>query len=377
LVFSLAGSIIRPILPIFLRDLGFSIVDLGIVSSTMGVGLIIFEPLWGVFITRLGTKKIFLFSTMGILLMNFSYSFVTNLTGLIILRFLSGMLMSGWGVSSRTLVQNIIPKGGRAFGSWSAIVYFSGLIGPVLGGYLAINNYIFVFYSATFVGIIAFVLALGISEPNFQDDVVKEEVKGMSKSEKKTMMITSLITIIPFFLSSVFWTFIPVFAKESEKFLLTSIEIGLLFSVMSFTGIIASLLFGELSDKIGRKKLIIIGMTLQAFSLLLLPNTVGLPMLCVTAVILRLGSSAISPSLMALLTDKIRPSKRSLAIGVYGAGEDLGMLLSPLIVGYIYQNYNAELSFYFTAGLMIANIGIALPLLSKIEEIKLSKIEPQ
>jgi DHA1 family multidrug resistance protein-like MFS transporter len=356
--------------------LGFSIVDLGIASSTMGVGLILFEPLWGVFTPRLGTKKIFVLAILGTLLINFSYTFVTNLTGFMILRFVSGVLMSGWGVSSRTLVRKIISKGGRAFGSWFAIGSISGLIGPVVGGYLASSNYILVFYTATIVGLIALILALGISEPTLKNDVRKEEVNGIRKREKNTLLITALLTIIPFFLSSVFWTFIPVFAKESEKLLLTSIEIGVLFSVMSFVGIAAPLLFGELSDKIGRKKLIIIGMMLQAASFLLLPNIAGLPMLCMTAAILRLGSSAISPSLMALLTDIMRPSKQSLAIGVYGAGEDLGILLSPLIVGYIYHNYTAELSFYFTAGLMIANIGIALPLLSHIEETKLSKNEP-
>jgi MFS family permease len=351
-------------------------VDLGITSSAMGVGLIIFEPIWGVVIPRFGTKKIFLLSIVGTLVINFSYTFVTTFIGLILLRLVSGVLMSGWGVSSRTLVRTMIPKGGRAFGSWSAIGYISGLLGPIVGGYLATYNYSSVFQTATVVGVIAFVLALGITETPRSDDLVNAAVNEMHPREKTTLMITSLLTIVPFFLSSVFWTFIPVFAKESPKFHLTSIEIGFLFSIMNFTGIIASIVFGELSDTIERRKIVIVGMALQAISLLLLPNITGFPLLGFTAVLGRLGICAITPSLMAMLTDTIHPPKQSFAIGIYGAGEDLGILLSPLVVGYLYQQYTPELSFYFAAGLMIGNIGVALLLLSKITEPHASASSP-
>jgi predicted MFS family arabinose efflux permease len=69
--------------------------------------------------------------------------------------------------------------------------------------------------------------------------------------------------------------------------------------------------------------------------------------------------------MMAFLISRIRSSNRGLAIGVYGAGEDVGILAGPLVAGYLYQDYGAEFSFYITATLMLANIMLSMPLLRK------------
>jgi MFS family permease len=70
--------------------------------------------------------------------------------------------------------------------------------------------------------------------------------------------------------------------------------------------------------------------------------------------------------MMSLLTRNIRLSNRGIAIGVYGAGEDIGILIGPLVVGYVYQTYSPELSFYLTAGLMLINAAVSTFLLRKV-----------
>jgi DHA1 family multidrug resistance protein-like MFS transporter len=158
-----------------------------------------------------------------------------------------------------------------------------------------------------------------------------------------------------------------VFAKESTKLLLNPLEIALAFTIMGIVGLFTPLLFGELSDRIGRIKIIILGMGLQALSFLLLQMTAGVVMLYLTAVIIGVGNAAVNPTMMALLTDKLRPSNHGFAIGVFGAGEDFGILLGPLIAGYFYQNHSAELSFLLAAAFMLVNIIVSIPLLQRIE----------
>ena len=109
-------------------------------------------------------------------------------------------------------------------------------------------------------------------------------------------------------------------------------------------------------------------MVLQVSSFVLLPLIAGFPMLCLTAILLGLGEAAISPCMMSFLVGKIRLSNRGLAIGVYGAGEDIGILTGPMIVGYLYQEHGADFSFYITAVLMLTNILISIPLLRKATE---------
>lgn len=361
-----AGSAITPVFSIYMRDLGFAIADLGIVSASVGVGLIIFEPIWGSLINKLGAKKILLSSTLIAALIMFSYTLVRDLTGFVFLRFLTGVSGSASGVSMRTLVWQVIPSQKRAFGIWYAIHEAAGIVGPVIGGIVATQGYVLVFYASTVIAVIAFFLSFGVREPKNTDSTSMDStIKGMDKPEKKILLVTSTLIIMPCFLRTAYTSYMPVFAKESPKFLLGPIEIGIAVAAISGAGFFASFIFSELASKKEVTKIIILGMILQAFSFILLPIITGFPMLCLTAVLLGLGEAAISPCMMTCLISKIRFSNRGLAIGVYGAGEDIGILTGPLVAGYVYQDYSAEFSFYLTAALMLANIMVSIPLLRK------------
>lgn len=361
-----AASAITPIFPIYMRDLGFAIADLGIVSASLGVALIIFEPLWGSSINKLGAKKIFLASTLLTALILFSYTLVRDLTGFFFLRFLTGVFGSASAVSTRTLMSQVIPRKERAFGTWYAISAAAGVIGPVIGGLVATYGYVLVFYVSTIIATIAFFLSFGTPESRGTDPTSTDStIKGVDKSEKKILLVTSALIIMPYFLRTVYITYIPVFANESPKLMLGPFEIGIAIAAMGVVGFFTPFLYSELASKTGFKRIIVLGMILEASSFLLLPVIKGFPMLCLTAVLLGLGEAAITPCMMAFLINKIRFSNRGLAIGVYGAGEDIGILAGPLVVGYLYQDYGAEFSFYLTAALMLANIMISIPLLKK------------
>jgi MFS family permease len=349
-----------------MRGLGFAIADLGIVSASLGIALIIFEPLWGSLINKLGAKKIFLLSTLLTASIFFSYTLVRDLMGFVFLQFLAGVFGSAGAVSTRTLVWQVIPRKERAFGSWYSISAAAGLIGPVIGGIVATQGYILVFYASAIIATIAFFLSFGTPKSKKTGSTnVDPIVKGMDKQEKKILIVTSTLIVLPYFLRTVYITYMPVFAKESSKFLLGPIEIGIAVAAIGVSGFFAPFAYSELAGKKGVKKIIILGMILQGSSFILLPVITGFPMLCLTAVLLGLGEAAISPCMMAFLISKTRFSNRGLAIGVYGAGEDIGILTGPLIVGYLYQGYGAEFAFFLTAALMLANIMVSILLFGK------------
>lgn len=153
--------------------------------------------------------------------------------------------------------------------------------------------------------------------------------------------------------------------KNPPKFLLGSVEIGLVVSAIGAIGFFAPFAFSEIARKKGIKKTIILGMALQAASFTLLPLVAGFSLLCFTAALLGLGDAATNSCMMAFLISRIRSPNRGLAIGVYGAGEDIGALAGPLIAGSFYQYYGAEFSFYLTAALMVANVMFSTLLLTK------------
>jgi MFS family permease len=363
-----AVAVVTPVFSIYMVDLGFAISDLGIASATLGVALIIFEPIWGFLVNRWGARRIFLLSALLTTLILLSYAFVRDLTGFVFVRFLSGIFGSAGAVSTRTLVWQAVPRKERAFGIWYTIFAAGGVVGPVIGGLVATQGYVSVFYVASVIAAVAFFLSLSIPTIEQQDTASSgtNPIQNMDKSERKVLFMTSFLVVVPLFLRTVYLIFVPVFAKESSKLLLGPIEIGMVVAAMGVAGFFAPFIHSELVSKAGVKEVTLIGMLLEFGSFMLLPSVNGFPFLCLTAILLGSGEAAISISMMTFLMDKMRLSNRGLAIGVFGAGEDVGILVGPLIVGYLYRDYGAEFSFYLTAMLMLVNVILSISLLRRI-----------
>jgi MFS family permease len=92
---------------------------------------------------------------------------------------------------------------------------------------------------------------------------------------------------------------------------------------------------GWLSDSAGRKPLISTGMLVQAGALTLLVAGQGsfVPAL-VAAVLLGVGTALVYPTLLAAVSDRVRPRERPQAVGVYRFWRDFGFVAGALIAGF-------------------------------------------
>jgi MFS family permease len=94
------------------------------------------------------------------------------------------------------------------------------------------------------------------------------------------------------------------------------------------------LVTGWLSDHIGRKPLISTGMLLQAGALALLVDGDGsLTPSLAAAVLLGVGTAMVYPTLLAAVSDTVRPRERARAVGVYRFWRDFGFVVGALIAG--------------------------------------------
>jgi MFS family permease len=91
---------------------------------------------------------------------------------------------------------------------------------------------------------------------------------------------------------------------------------------------------GWLSDHTGRKPLITAGMLLQAGALALLVIGDGSFVLSLgAAVLLGVGTAMVYPTLLAAVSDTVRPRERAQAIGIYRFWRDFGFVAGALIAG--------------------------------------------
>jgi MFS family permease len=364
LIYFSANQMVMFVLPLFIRASGFSVIELGIISAVFGLALIIFEPLWGMLIDKVGAEKILKMTLLASPIVLFCYSLASDFKTFAVLRFLHGVFACGGGVSTRAHMRAVMSTGGRAFGAWTSLFSASQLVGPIIGGYMAAISYNSAFHIASIFSAAAFLLSFFVRSVNDRVKVGSKKILNrLTKREKEKLIKAFLLPVMPCLLLCGYMTYIPVYGKESPKFLLGTVDLGLALAFNGFAGFIASFFLGEASDRVGRKKIIIPGMFLQALAFLLLPTISGFLPLVLTSILLSLGNAAVSPTLMALLTDKISASKHGLVLGLFGAGEDAGIVLGPLLIGYMYQNYSPEFSFYITSGLMFVAIAYSYLLL--------------
>ena len=90
---------------------------------------------------------------------------------------------------------------------------------------------------------------------------------------------------------------------------------------------------GTLSDRWGRKWLIVGGMALQGLALLGMAVTEGFVAWMVAAVALGAGTAMVYPTLLAAVTDVAHPTWRGSAVGVYRLWRDSGYAVGAIVAG--------------------------------------------
>jgi MFS family permease len=92
---------------------------------------------------------------------------------------------------------------------------------------------------------------------------------------------------------------------------------------------------GPLSDKWGRKGLIVAGMWVQAMGIFLTVATRSFGWWLLGSVLLGLGTAMVYPSLIAAVSDNSHPSWRARSLSVYRFWRDLGYAVGALCAGII------------------------------------------
>jgi MFS family permease len=128
------------------------------------------------------------------------------------------------------------------------------------------------------------------------------------------------------------WGLLPLYYAAAG---LSVAEIGLLAAAYPAVWAVGQVGTGALSDRIGRKPLIVAGMLLQAVAIGVIAAGSTFGVWLVASALLGLGTAMVYPTLLATIADVAEPAWRGSAVGVYRMWRDLGFAVGAIVAGLV------------------------------------------
>jgi MFS family permease len=128
-------------------------------------------------------------------------------------------------------------------------------------------------------------------------------------------------------------------------------QVGLLAAVYPAAWGMVQLATGALSDRIGRKLLIVWGMWVQAAGIALVTLVEGFSGFVIAGLLLGIGTAMVYPTLLATIGDVAHPSWRASAVGVYRLWRDLGYAIGAILAGLTADAFGPEAAIWLVAAL--------------------------
>lgn len=147
-----------------------------------------------------------------------------------------------------------------------------------------------------------------------------------------------------------FGIIIPVLPFYAEDLGASPTDLGLLMAVYSLMQFIFAPMWGRISDKVGRKPVILVGIFGLSLSFFLMAISTELWMLFAARIIGGLLSAANMPTAMAYVADITTEEDRGKGMGIVGAATGLGFIFGPAIGG-MFTNINIHAPFYIAGSI--------------------------
>ena len=167
---------------------------------------------------------------------------------------------------------------------------------------------------------------------------------------KNRNLVVLFFTMVVVMLS--FGIIIPILPFYIESFGGGGLAMGGLMAIFSLMQFFFSPIWGAVSDRFGRKPVLILGVFGNAFSLVVMGLATDLPTLYLARALGGILSSATLPTAMAFISDSTNEEQRGGGMGIIGAAMGLGMILGPGIGGTT-AGLSIHVPFFVGAGLSI------------------------
>jgi len=340
---AIGNSILFVVLPIFVSKLPApwipfpETVRVGLLIALFGLVNSMLQPFAGAFIDRVGRRKPFILG--GLVLMavaTLGYVFVTRFTDLLVMRSLQGIGVALTIPAALALMAGSSQKetrgGSMGIYTTSRMVGFAG--GPLLGGALYDK---FGFNAAFFAGAAFIIVAIFLIQMWIKEDApqLAKQNPGKFRIIDKSLLSAGIlgVSFATFVMASGFTMMSALENQFNQRLNMSAFVFSIAFSALLFSRIFTQVPLGRLSDRIGRKPIIIAGLILLGPSTMLLGYVNSVTQLTILRLVQGLGSAAVAAPAFAVAGDMAQAGGEGRQMSILTMGFGLGIALGPLLAG--------------------------------------------
>ncbi len=338
----------------------------GLSITFFTIAAAISRPFSGKLADLIGRKKVVYFGYLLAVIVGCLYLSVSSILFFLLLRFFHGFAVGFAPTGATALVTDILPIEirGKGMGIWGMFVSLGIGIGQFFGTplfNLVGNKGVFL------------VAVFSVSVSIFLMNYVSETLEKKSLFELKQLKITKRdvidINVIPaaivMFLTAMCSGIVFVLTPDVSEYLHIENK-GWFFFFYVLTTMIVRLFAGNISDKYGRKSVLLIGVILLTVSMFILTQVQSISTYTIASIIFGLATGINSPALFAWTADLSHVNRRGVGAGTLFIALEVGIMLSSFLTLFYYEN-NIETVF---KSFYIGAISATLALLYLIFELR-------
>ncbi len=366
-----------PTMPPYIKSLGASGTEIGLVTAMFSVGAVLIRPFIGYILEFSHRKILVLIGSAALLAVTILYPLTQVVMILILLRLIHGV-MWGWSTTANgTAAVDIVPNSriGEGMGYYGLSITIGMIIAPSLGIFVYQHlDFSVVILISAILGSIAFLL---LCLTHFE---TPENVKVVKRGDIKFSFTGSLIeksswfpafvTLIATLGYGVIVTFMVIFGEErgiEQIFLFYLVNAAMSTVIRPFTG--------RWFDRNGPRALIIVCSLLTFISMWILSYSTSAIGIVFSGLLFGAGYGSLLPALQAWVLAKTKRNRRGVANGMFYSSIDLGIGLSGLIFGILAKFVGIGHLFQISSFFFL--IVVAFTVFASEETMRASSHEPE
>jgi MFS family permease len=364
--------VVRPIITYKSVELGADAALVGLIGATFALAPLVFAIQVGRFVDRGRAGLALLLGSIILVLTTFALLFINSISLLMLAMPALGMGHLLIMVGGQTLIANRsnAKEYEKNFGLLTFYASAGHAIGPFVGGYLAdsgevnVNaNAAFLFALALFVAAVIGTVALSTKKENPKPKKPLEKAKVTEvlaiPTFKSAMFVASATTAVV----DVVLIFLPLYGREIG---LSVTDIGILLAIRSIFSLAVRLVLGQISTRLGLRRLLSWGSIVTMVSMVALGLTANFWLIALIMAISGFTMGVGQPATMAWVSRISSQDSRGLAISIRLSANRLGQVSMPALAGLVAGASTAGV-FYMLAALQAASIVATVTALKKGE----------